>query len=207
MVEPGVRPNVPGRVPYDWKPADRLKDPEELEYWEMALCVFDDALLDEKAPYDWKPAEGLNGPEELEYWALAVCVFDDALLDETMDSPVFDSWELDHVLLIDDGPDELDDGTNELANWLAEELAVVKVPDHDVLCELVPESIVLERLDESWVEVEASVLEDPPDPSNATLGSAPSQHNEPVVVIAGFHSRELFLGCDREGGEHSPVKD
>ena len=73
---------------------------------------------------------------------------------------------LDHVLLIDDGPNELD-------NWLAEELAVGKFPEPDVLYELVPEGIVLERLDESWVEVEPSVLEDPPDPSNATLGTAP----------------------------------
>lgn len=83
-----------------------------------------------------------------------------------MDSRVFDSWELDLVLLIDDGP-------SELVNWLAEDLAVGKFPDHDVLCELALENIVLERLEESWVEVEPSVLEDPPDPSNATLGSAP----------------------------------
>ena len=131
MVEPDVRLNVPDRVPYDWKPADGLNDPEELEYWEPAICVIDDALLDEK-----------------------------------VDRPVFDNWELDHVLLIDDGPNELD-------NWLAEELAVGKFPDHNVLCEFVPESTVLERLDESWVEVEPSVLEDPPEPSNATLGTAP----------------------------------
>ena len=131
MVEPDVRLNVPSRVPYDWKPADGLNDPEELEYWKLAICVFDDALLDEK-----------------------------------VDSPVFDSWKLDHVLLIDDGPNELD-------SWFAEELAVGKFPDHDVLCEFEPESTVLERLDESWVEVEPSVLEDPPEPSNATLGSAP----------------------------------
>ena len=70
------------------------------------------------------------------------------------------------MLLIDDGPNELD-------NWLAEELAVGKSPDPDVLYELVPEGIVLERLDERWVEVEPSVLEDPPDPSDPTLGSAP----------------------------------
>ena len=120
MVEPGVRPNVPGRVPYDWEPADGLNDPEGIEYWELAFCVFDDVLLDEK-----------------------------------VDSPVFDSWELDHVLLIDDGTNELedvllvDDGTNKLDNWLAEELAVGKFPDDDVLCESTPESIVLERLDES----------------------------------------------------------
>ena len=131
MVEPEVRRNVPGRVPYNWKPAD-----------------------------------GLNDAEELEYWGLAICVFNDVLLDEKVDSPVFDSWELDHVLLIDVG-------TNKLDNWLPEELAVGKFPDHDVLCEIVPESTVLERLDESWVEVEPSVLEDPPEPSNATLGSAP----------------------------------
>ena len=116
--------------------------------------------------YGWKPADGLIDFEDPEYWELAIFVFDNALLDEEADSPVFDSCELDHVLLIDDGPDELD-------SWLAEELAVGRFPDLDVLCELVPERTILERLDESWVEVEPSELEDPPDPSNATLGTAP----------------------------------
>ena len=46
--------------------------------------------------------------EELDDWELAVCVLDDALLDNKVDSSVFDSWELDHVLLIDDGPEKLD---------------------------------------------------------------------------------------------------
>ena len=40
-------------------------------------------------------------------WKLATCVLDDALLDDKVDNPVFDSWELDHVLLVDDGPEEL----------------------------------------------------------------------------------------------------
>ena len=119
-----------------------------------------------RVPYDWKPTVGLNVPEKLESCRLAVRVLDNALLDEKVDGPVFDSWVLDHVLLIDDGPNGLDD-------WLAEELAVGKFPEPGVLYEFVSEGIVLERLDEGWVEVEPSVLEDPPVPSNATLGTAP----------------------------------
>ena len=42
-----------------------------------------------------------------------------------------------------------------------------------------------------------SVLEDPPEPSNATLGSAPrrsSQHKAPIVVTAECHSLKTFSG-------------
>lgn len=80
--------------------------------------------------------------EELEYRELAMSVFDGALLDKKVDSPVIDGWELDQVLLIDDGTNELDD-------WLADELAVGKFPDDDVLGEGVVERIVLEELNEN----------------------------------------------------------
>ena len=92
--------------------------------------------------YDWKPADGVIDSEELEYWELAMCVFCGALLDKKVGSPVIDSWELDQVLLIDDGTNELDD-------WLTNELAVGKFPDDDVLGEGVVECIVLEELNEN----------------------------------------------------------
>ena len=42
-----------------------------------------------------------------------------------------------------------------------------------------------------------SVLEDPPEPSKAALGSAPrrsSQHKAPFVVTAECHSLKIFSG-------------
>ena len=80
--------------------------------------------------------------EELEYWELAMCVFGGALLYKKVDSPVIDSCELDQVLLIDGG-------TNELNDRLADELVVGKFPDDDVLGEWVVECIVLEELNEN----------------------------------------------------------
>ena len=48
MTEPEGRLDALGRVPYDWKPADGLNDPEKLEYCRLAVRVLDNALLDEK---------------------------------------------------------------------------------------------------------------------------------------------------------------
>lgn len=75
-------------------------------------------------------------------WKLATCVLDDALLDDKVDNPVFDSWELDHVLLVDDGPEELN-------NRVDEEVVVGKFPDDEVLGDWEMESIVLEELNDN----------------------------------------------------------
>ena len=47
-------------------------------------------------------------PKELDDSELVSCVLNDDVVDDEVDSPLCDSWELDHVLLIDDGPEVLD---------------------------------------------------------------------------------------------------